>query len=70
MIYKHLLLITYLTEPKRIPLHTVKWFQAFLSQTVLFVSYLVPYEVQPLRAMKGHRTFSKAQRLEPHDQMV
>ena len=31
MICKHILLITFLNEPKLISLHTVKWFQAFLS---------------------------------------
>ena len=30
MIFKHILLLTFLSEPELIYLHTVKWFQVFL----------------------------------------
>ena len=32
MIYKHILLITFLNEPKLVHLHTIKWFQVFVIQ--------------------------------------
>ena len=37
MIWKHILQITFLNASKLIPLHTVKQFQAFLSNTINFI---------------------------------
>ena len=39
MICKHILLITFLNEPEFICLHTVKWFQVFLSNTNNSINY-------------------------------
>ena len=43
MICKHILLITFLTEPKLIHLHTVKWFQVLLSITNNSIKQLFIY---------------------------
>ena len=37
MICKQILMITFLNEPEVIILHTVKWFQAFLSNINNFI---------------------------------
>ena len=41
MICKHILLITLLNRPELILMHTIKWFQVFLTQIILFtINYL------------------------------
>ena len=39
MIYKHILLITFLNKPELIFLHTVKWFQVLLCITNNSIKY-------------------------------
>ena len=45
MICKHILLIIFLNEPEFIFLHTVKWFQALLSNTNNSIFYVMVYKM-------------------------